>query len=46
MNIGTAQRITQHKRLVPYDAHPNFFFAKTSFLLGTLCAIKIWRIKK
>lgn len=28
--------ITQHKRFVPYGTHPNFCFAKTSFMLGTL----------
>jgi len=28
--------ITQHKRFVPYGTHPNFCFAKTSFILGTL----------
>ena len=33
------RRITQHKRFVPYGTHPNFCFAKTSFMLGTLCAI-------
>jgi len=30
------RRITQHKRFVPYGTHPNFCFAKTSFMLGTL----------
>jgi len=30
------QRITQHKRFALW-AHPNFCFAKTSFMLGTLC---------
>jgi len=33
---STAQRITQHKRFVPYGTHPNFCFAKPSFMLGTL----------
>lgn len=33
---GTAQRITQHKRFVPYGTHPNFCFAKTSFMLEPL----------
>ncbi|KAF0123498.1 MAG: hypothetical protein FD151_242 [bacterium] len=36
--IGTAQRITQHKRFVPYSAYPNFCLAKTSFMLKTLSA--------
>ncbi len=30
------QYIKQHKRFVPYSTHPNFCFAKTSFMLGTL----------
>jgi len=30
---GTAQRITQHKMFVPCGTHPNFFFAKSSFML-------------
>jgi len=25
--------ITQHKRFVPYRTHPNFYFAKTSFMM-------------
>jgi len=29
-------RLTKHKRFVPYGTHPNFCFAKTSFMLGTL----------
>jgi hypothetical protein len=35
--IGTVLRLTQHKRFVPYGAHPNFCLAKTSFIfmLGT-----------
>jgi len=33
--FGTAQRITQHKRFA-LKAHPNFCFAKTSFMLETL----------
>ena len=28
--------ITQHKSFVPDGTHPNFCFAKTSFMLGTL----------
>ena len=31
-------RLTQHKRFVPYGIHPNIYFAKTSFMLGTLNA--------
>jgi len=31
------QRITQHKRFA--EAHPNFFFLKTSFILKSLYAI-------
>jgi len=30
------RRITKHKRLVPYDIHPNFCLAKTSFMLEKL----------
>ena len=30
------QRLTQHKKFVPFGTHPNFCFAKTSFMLGTL----------
>ena len=33
------QRITQHKKFVPYGTHPNFCCAKTSFMLGPLSAI-------
>jgi len=43
------QRITQHKRFVPYSTHPNFCFAKTSFMLETLYAISLtkdWRNKE
>jgi len=29
-------RLTQHKRFVLYGIHPNFCFAKTSFMLETL----------
>jgi len=37
VNIHTvAQCITQHKRFVPYGTHPNFCFAKTSFMLEPL----------
>ncbi len=35
----TALHITQHKRFVPDGTHPNFCFAKTSFMLGTLSVI-------
>ena len=40
---GDQQRITQHKRFVLYSTHPNFCFAKTSFMLGTLWASLIKR---
>ena len=33
------RRLTQHKRFVPYGTHPNFCYAKTSFMLETLYAI-------
>ena len=33
------RRITQHKRFVPDGTHPNFCFAKTSFMLETLSEI-------
>lgn len=36
--------ITQHKKFVSYGTHPNFCFAKTSFMLETLYAIG--RMKK
>jgi len=39
MTKGDQQRITQHKRFVLYSTHPNFCFAKTSFMLGTLAEI-------
>ena len=35
-DLDTSLHITQHKRFVPYGAHPNFCFAKTSFMLETL----------
>jgi len=39
MTKSDQQRITHHKRFVPYGTHPNFCFAKTSFMLGTLAEI-------
>ena len=39
-----ARRITQHKRFVPYGTHPNFGFAETSFMLGTLDEIAAKKI--
>jgi len=39
MKYGDQQRITQHKRFLPYSTHPNFCFAKNSFMLGTLCVM-------
>jgi len=39
MKYGDQQHITQHKRFVPYGTHPNFCFAKNSFMLKPLCAI-------
>jgi hypothetical protein len=35
--------ITQHKRFVPFGTHPNFFFARTSFMLEPLYAY--WSLK-
>ena len=35
-NLWASHRLTQHKRFVPYGTHPNFCFAKTSFMLETL----------
>jgi hypothetical protein len=35
------QQITQHKRFVPYGTHPNFYLAKTSFMLGTLAKMAL-----
>jgi hypothetical protein len=32
--------LTQHKSFVPYSTHPNFCFAKTSFMLETLYEIR------
>jgi len=40
MDIMAKRRLTQHKRFVPNGTHQNFCFAKTSFMLGTLCAIR------
>ncbi len=38
MLINSVQHIdiTQHKKFVPYDIHPDFCSAKTSFMLGPL----------
>jgi hypothetical protein len=48
--INGGQRITQHKRFVPYCTHLNFYFAKTSFMLetlsGMLCLRKTKRMGK
>jgi hypothetical protein len=33
-------RTKQHKRFVPKGTYPNFYLAKTSFMLGTLDDIK------
>jgi hypothetical protein len=38
--------ITQHKRFVPCGTHPNFRFAKTSFMLGTLYEIAAVKVIK
>jgi hypothetical protein len=38
--------ITQYKRFVRYGTHPNFCYAKTSFMLGTLYEMVILRLKK
>jgi hypothetical protein len=38
--------ITQHKRFVPEGTHPNFCFAKTSFMLRTLYAIRLGGLTK
>jgi len=46
LNISMAQRITQHKKSVPYGTHPNFCFTKTSFILGPVnkfCLTFNWR---
>jgi hypothetical protein len=50
----TAHRLTQHlpaawlwqagKKFVPYGTHPNFCFAKTSFMLEPLGETAAWRI--
>ncbi len=44
--IGTVLRLTQHKRFVPYGAHPNFCSAKTSFMLETLGDIDSFQSKE
>ncbi len=36
MNFNVLRRLTQHKRFVPYGNHPNFCYAKTSFMLVPL----------
>jgi len=41
---SSPHRLTQHKRFVPYGTHPNFCFAKTSFMLVTLSEIAYKRI--
>ena len=33
-------RLTQHKKFVPNGTHPNFRFAKTSFMQESLYAIR------
>jgi hypothetical protein len=39
--VGTAQRITQHKRFVPYGTQPNpSLTLRTSSMLGTLYDIE------
>ena len=35
----TALHITQHKRFMSFGTHPNFYFAKTSFMPETLSEI-------
>ncbi len=37
--IDGQQRITQHKRLVPYSIHSNSVIDATSFMLVILCGI-------
>lgn len=37
MALCVIRRITQHKKFMPNGTHPNFCFAKTSFMLVTLC---------
>jgi hypothetical protein len=44
--INGGQRITQHKRFVPYCTHLNFYFAKTSFMLETLSGMLCLRKTK
>ena len=34
-------RLTPHKRIVPNGTHPNFCFAKTSFMLESLYEIRL-----
>jgi hypothetical protein len=57
MTKSDQQRITQHKRLMsfssiypsdfmPYGTHPNFCFAKTSFMLEPLGAMSLRRTKE
>jgi len=40
-----AHSITKRKRFTPYGTHPNFCFAKTSFMLETLCDIRTPNLK-
>ncbi|ROL56133.1 hypothetical protein D9V84_09425 [Bacteroidetes/Chlorobi group bacterium Naka2016] len=44
--ISKRRRITQHKIFVPYGTQQNFYFAKTSFKLGTLYEIGRPRTKE
>jgi hypothetical protein len=39
MTKSDQQRITQHKRFVPFGTHPNSAIGGTSFMLGTLSEI-------
>ncbi|OGY54006.1 MAG: hypothetical protein A3B15_01620 [Candidatus Buchananbacteria bacterium RIFCSPLOWO2_01_FULL_45_31] len=40
--IKSKRRLTQHKRFMPYGTHPNFCFAKTSFMLEPLSEILLF----
>jgi len=39
INSSRHIHITQYERFVPYSTHPNFGFAETPFMLGTLYEI-------
>ena len=46
INSSRHIHITQYERFVPYSTHPNFGFAETPFMLGTLYEIPNLALKR